>query len=167
LALFAAKSWSTGYPSGVRPYQYFYDRVYMDPNSGCWIWLQALNPQGYAICRLGKETKAHRAAYRSFRGDIPDGRELHHVCRNKACVNPDHLKALTDAEHAAEEGWKYQKFAAKEFCKNGHPRNPENLYVAPKSDRGGNKMRRDCKVCGRIRTAKYKARIKRLEAVAP
>jgi hypothetical protein len=65
----------------------------IDPDTGCWNWLKALSPAGYA------SGYGHRRYYEAARGPIPDGHHVHHLCRNRRCVNPDHLTALSFEEH--------------------------------------------------------------------
>lgn len=66
-----------------------------EPNSGCWLWLAALNTQGYGIINRGRQADgldaAHRVAWRLFRGPIPEGLHVLHRCDVPCCVNPDHL----------------------------------------------------------------------------
>jgi len=70
------------------------------PN-GCWNWIGFLDRNGYGICGRGvnNEKYAHRAVYRYFRGTIPKGMTLDHLCRNRSCVNPDHLEPVTLKEN--------------------------------------------------------------------
>ena len=64
----------------------------------CWEWNLAKHRDGYGLCFLkGYRGFAHRAAYRAFGGEIPEGAQLDHLCRNKPCVNPDHLEPVTAA----------------------------------------------------------------------
>jgi hypothetical protein len=67
----------------------------------CILWCGAVNSKGYGMAAHGS---AHRQAYATFVGETPPGSEIHHMCRNKLCVNPDHLDCLTRDEHAALEG---------------------------------------------------------------
>jgi len=72
-----------------------------DPDSGCWIWQRHLTLDGYGLKRFeGVKMGAHRAYYLIFMGPIPDGMELDHLCRRRACVNPDHLEPVTRKEHS-------------------------------------------------------------------
>ena len=69
----------------------------------CWNWTAGTSAKGYGCFRLGghdgKRTSAHRVAYELLVGPIPDGLELDHLCRNRRCVNPDHLEPVTGDEN--------------------------------------------------------------------
>lgn len=67
---------------------------------GCWRWQGSLNHAGYGRIKLRDRWQAiHRAVYEAHRGPIPDGLELDHLCRNRACVNPDHLEPVARQEN--------------------------------------------------------------------
>lgn len=66
-------------------------------NGDCWEWLLRLDRDGYGrAVHLKRTWQAHRFAYVSLVGEIPDGLVFDHLCRNRRCVNPDHLEPVTD-----------------------------------------------------------------------
>jgi hypothetical protein len=67
---------------------------------GCWVWKSYLSKIGYGRFYFkGKLMLAHRYSYENFVGLIPDNMEVDHKCKNKSCVNPKHLEAVTHKEN--------------------------------------------------------------------
>lgn len=75
----------------------------IDPETDCWVWAKSLLTGGYGqIQRGGTRLRAHRVYYEKHVGPIPEGNDLHHLCGNRKCVNPDHLEPLSRTEHIRE-----------------------------------------------------------------
>ena len=82
-----------------------------------WLWTGAHQPRGYGSFAIaGKTYQAHRLAYETAYGPIPDGLTIDHLCRVPSCVNPEHLEAVSLAENnrrGAAAQW------ATGFCRMG------------------------------------------------
>lgn len=114
---------------------------------GCLIWQGQIDKRGYG--RRGGEL-AHRLVYQVEVGLIPDGLELDHLCRNRACVNPTHLEPVTHAENMHRAVWPLvHPNAAKTRCKRGHEFTPENTRTQLFKGR----VWRSCKTCRTERKA--------------
>lgn len=85
----------------------------------CWIWLGNLSASGYSLIKVdGKQTKAHRYFYELFIDNIADGLTIDHLCRNKRCVNPEHLEPVSNRENIKRGiDARYGK-----YCARGHKR---------------------------------------------
>jgi hypothetical protein len=72
----------------------------VDRSGECWEWLAAKVGGGYGVTKLFYRTEvAHRSAYRLECGEIPDGLVIDHICHNRACVRPSHLRAATHKQN--------------------------------------------------------------------
>jgi len=134
----------------------------------CVLWQGWLDSKGYGRIErdYGERTYwVHRLAYESVSGPIPDTYHVHHKCGNRACVNPEHLEALSRNEHRLRhtENPLNQRIAeqeAKTHCPQGHPYDEVNTYKTPHGSR-------QCRTCNRATTKRYLARKKaKAEGVA-
>lgn len=117
------------------PEEVFWEKV--DKSGDCWTWTAYLKPDGYGFVKFGGRCQqAHRVAYELLVGPIPDGLEIDHRCRNRACVNPAHLEPVTHLVNVIRTPRKVVT-----HCKHGHPFDEANTY------RHGSK--RQCKTCQR------------------
>lgn len=74
-----------------------------EPNTGCLIWMHALGGKGYGRFFFnGKIKLAHRMSYELFKGEIPDGLMVRHICHNPVCFNPDHLLIGTAKDNSQD-----------------------------------------------------------------
>ncbi len=67
--------------------------------SDCWYWVGSTDDLGYGRFSYSTENKAHRAAFRIFKGDIPQGMKVLHKCDTRCCVNPEHLTLGTQKQN--------------------------------------------------------------------
>ena len=118
-------------PSRPRPaIDRFWEKVSPEPNSGCWLWTAALfQNTGYALFNPStkRPVAGHRFAYEYYRGNVPEGLELDHLCRVRCCVNPDHLEAVTHGENVRRSP--IHKERIKTHCSKGHAYDLDNTYV--------------------------------------
>lgn len=123
------------------------ERVWFEPSCGCWLWGGEVRRTGYGAVAIWGPKKnrrfvwrrrlaAHRVSYELHVGPIPDGVELDHRCRNRGCVNPDHLQPLTHDEHVAvtverrrrdpvSPGRRHQP--PRFECRRGHPASERHM----------------------------------------
>ena len=120
----------------------------------CLVWTGNLNQHGYGRV-FDPSTKRQRFAYavawEAKNGPIPDGLELDHLCRNRRCIDPDHLEAVTHQENVARAR-PYRAYPPKTHCKRGHELTPENTYIKKPSGK------RRCYTCQRAEWATGRAR---------
>jgi hypothetical protein len=109
-------------------------RVDKNGPNGCWVWIGGTSDTGYGTIRgtingNPKGLYVHRVAYEFMRGGIPAGLHIDHLCRNKRCVNPDHLEPVTQKENSLRGISPNAINARKKKCKWGHPLSGKNLYI--------------------------------------
>lgn len=145
----------------------FLSKIEKDPETKCWNWTGYVGPNGYGACALSGESVAHRWSYKTFVGPIPDGLDLDHLCRNRRCVNPEHLEPVTRAENLRRgEGPKLtsERRRAIKRCAQGHLFSPANTLLRG-TQGGAKKGHRLCKKCHYQRWRNWYAR-KRSEGFA-
>ena len=122
-----------------------FERSVAIPFAGCWVWTAGVNSNGYGSMTVhGKPVGAHRASYMAFKGKVPNGLDIHHICDNRLCVNPDHLEAVTHSENIKAQKPRKRKSE----CTNGHALTIDNVY-----EWNGN---RSCRICRSGAWKRYK-----------
>lgn len=131
--------------------------------SGCWIWQGCLS-HGYGMIKIPAETPSgattvgvHVLAWREKNGPVPAGLELDHVCRTRACCNPEHLEPVTRRENLLRSPLSAaSRLSARTHCPRGHELSGTNLVRSEPT--------RTCRICAQARKNAYlKARAARLE----
>lgn len=120
----------------------------------CWLWTGGLTAHSYGsfACEPRRPNGhlsskgAHRYAYEILVGPVPEGLVLDHLCRVKACVCPEHLEPVTNAENLRRGAPNVSALnREKTHCDYGHPFSGENLRIRPKTGE------RQCRACMRRR----------------
>lgn len=136
-------------PEHARLFEAKVERV---TESGCWIWMASTTSGGYGLVTHRHKTRlAHRVAYDHWRGPIPAGLTLDHVCRVRSCVNPWHLQPVTMRENTHRSmAAPATRNALKTHCLNGHALEAPNLdpYHLARGERR-------CVICAKARWRRY------------
>lgn len=121
----------------------FWQKVTKTDN--CWLWNGSVNKGGYGVAGngiRGSSIGAHKLCYELLVGKVLRGMQLDHLCKNKLCVNPNHLEVVTPRANLLRSGNFVGINARKTHCKNGHSLSGLNLYITPSGFR-------NCKACRR------------------
>lgn len=121
----------------------------------CIVWTGKLD-NGYGRFKLnGKMVRVHRFAYEQAHGPIPDGLELDHLCRNRACLNVSHLEPVTRKVNIMRGVGVGAKNILKTYCPKGHRYDKKNTYWSKTGRRN-----RHCRTCTLQRCRDYDQRMK-------
>ena len=117
----------------------------VDQSTGCWVWNAALDRDGYgAITVARRKYRAHRALWIVANcSDVPE-QTLDHICRNRACVNPNHLEPTSHKTNTLRGNALTAINARKTRCVQGHELTPDNVKPS-----GIKRSRRNCLECDR------------------
>lgn len=125
-------------------------KISIDSVTGCWKWTGYIKSNGYGTVGIGTREQgkdhAHRFVYSRLVASIPEGLEIDHLCRNRSCVNPTHMRLVSHAENMrVARNWNREKT----HCKHGHEFTEDNTGITAQGFRF-------CKACRRARSAKYR-----------
>lgn len=128
----------------------------------CWPWGGSTDGNGYGQVMVnGKPYRAHRLMYELVHKgeELPpksSGLTIDHICRNRSCINPNHLEIVTNRENVLRGNGLTAINHRKTHCTKGHPLSGANLYLYQK----GNTIERSCRECRRVCRRAWKAKQK-------
>lgn len=104
----------------------------------CWLWTGPRDFNGYGDAYISKDKKktltmkAHRLSYIFFVGEISKGKVIMHVCDNRQCVNPAHLREGSTRDNVLDcvtKGRHRNQNTGRAICKNGHKLSGTNVRL--------------------------------------
>jgi len=112
----------------------FWEKV--EKTNSCWNWTASKFKNGYGQFRLGGTmVLAHRFSYELSIEKITKGLEIDHLCRNRKCVNPEHLELVNHHMNLLRGNTIARFNAEKTHCPQGHAYTKENIYVESNGSR--------------------------------
>lgn len=129
----------------------FWNKVSLPDENGCMMWAASKDGGGYGQFWLkGTYYRAHRVSYTFAYGEIPPGKVLDHLCRNRVCVAPGHLEVVDNRTNILRGEGPSAENAMRTRCPRGHEYTAENTYHAPPNKSNPNGYRH-CRTCDRER----------------
>lgn len=124
----------------------FWNKINKNAHNGCWEWTAHLNAGGYGGFRYEKKRwLAHRFMWLHVLGrSIEQGKCIDHICSNRKCVNPEHLRTLTPRENTLRGCGRAAMASLAKWCPKGHKYNKSNTIFVPAKN--GNRWR-VCRTC--------------------
>ena len=123
------------------------EKLHVDER-GCWIFTGAKTKAGYGSIRRGRYEEnmalTHRVMWEQLVGVIPDDKVIDHLCRVRACCNPDHLELVSVKANNRRGAWPLRG-----HCKRGHEMTTANTYLLPSGYR-------QCKACKELARNTYR-----------
>ncbi len=121
----------------------------VNKTDGCWLWTGSLTNKGYgSFSYKGHTVQSHRYAHELLVGLVPEGLEVDHLCRNRACMNPAHLEAVTHRVNLLRGNSFSARYARVTHCPQGHLYNEANTRLSH--------GRRLCRTCRNKASRTYK-----------
>lgn len=136
----------------------FYAKIKVSKRTGCWNWTGHVMETGYGQFGISdrKVVPAARYSYSIHKGHVPFRKDVTPGCKNKRCVNPDHLQAV-ERKTSLMRGDTWRHLTEKTHCSQGHPFSGSNLHIHA----NGSRVCRNCRAAaGRAYRARQKEKAK-------
>lgn len=145
----------------ITPEMRFWSKVDKRGPDECWPWIGGMGTHGYGVLYWkGRVEPGHRVSMDIHGVEMPEGMFVDHICRNRPCVNPAHLRVVTPTVNGLENNSNpWAKNKGKTHCKHGHEFTEESTRWTRHP--GSRFLCRNCKICGAM-DAKANKRAKEL-----
>ena len=143
----------------MNKYTTFWKRIEKNftKTDGCWLWKGTQQGAGYGVISF----LAHRLVYELLVGPIPDSLVIDHLCNERSCVNPNHMRTVTQEVNSMSGGSPPARNARKKRCKHGHRFTAKNTMILSK---GPNRRRaRTCRICCHREQQRYRDKKRALQ----